>query len=155
MRRREIPPTARLGSLPRRATPRGLTRNAGFRCASPRGRGQDQNARFRFAGSSVTHETMSDFTDAYFVFRHERVAERVTIAVRLPGHVSDLVRRPKMRRRIAVTIEAELHRQWLGAIGQRHLINSAVTLDAADAFRDMNVVAEKNIVGQHGDTIPR
>ena len=53
-----------------------------------------------------------------------------------------------------MAVEAELHRQRLGAIGQRHRVDAAVAFDAAHALGDVDVVAEENVVRQHGDAIP-
>ena len=46
-----------------------------------------------------------------------------------------------------MAVEAELHRQRDGAAGQRHLVDAAVTGDAADALGDVDVVAEIDVVG--------
>ena len=53
-----------------------------------------------------------------------------------------------------MAIEAELHRERLGAVGQRHLVDAAVAFDAADALGDVDVVAEEHVVRQHRDAIP-
>ena len=53
-----------------------------------------------------------------------------------------------------MAIEAELHRQRLGAVGQRHLVDAAVAFDAADALGDVDVVAEEDVLRQHRDAIP-
>ena len=59
-----------------------------------------------------------------------------------------------MRRGIAMAVEAEFHRQSLGAIGQRHGVDAAMALDAANALCDVDVVTEEDILWQHGDAIP-
>lgn len=102
----------------------------------------------------MTHETMSNLADAYSVLAEQCVAERLAVTVRLPSHVCDLVSRAEVRTWIAVAVEAESHRQRLGAIGQRHRVHATVTLDAADAFSDVNIVAEEDIIGQHSHPIP-
>ena len=47
-----------------------------------------------------------------------------------------------------MAIKAETHREWLGPIGQRHLIDSAVAGLAADALGDVDVVAKIHVVRQ-------
>ena len=78
--------------------------------------------------------------------RGNRIAFRARIAGRLPAHIRDVIRRPQVRRGIAMAIEAEVHRERLGPIGQRHLINAAMAAFAADALGDVNVMAKKDIV---------
>ena len=52
-----------------------------------------------------------------------------------------------MGRGIAMAIEAELHRQSLGAVGQRHGVDTAMAFDATNALCDVDVVTEEDIPG--------
>lgn len=97
---------------------------------------------------------MSDLSDSNSVLGKQSVTGCLTIAIWLPGHTRDLVLGTQMRRWITMAIETEFHRQRFGAIGQCHGVNAPVTFDAANAFCDVDVVTEENVVGQHGDTIP-
>src|SRR5436190_19900180 len=72
----------------------------------------------------------------------------------LPLHISNTIVRAQMRRRVAMAIEAELHCERLGLIGQRHAIDAAVAGNAADALGDVNVMPEVNVFRQARDTMP-
>ena len=97
---------------------------------------------------------MRYLADADAVLREQLVTQRFFVAGRRPRHIGDLVRRPQMRRRIAVAIEAEFHRQRLGAISERHRIDASVAFDAANPLGDVDVVPEEDILRQDRDTIP-
>jgi hypothetical protein len=85
--------------------------------------------------------------------RHQLAAEQCVIGPLLPIEVQDLVRGSQMRRRIAMAIEAHLHREGLCPVGQGHTVDPAVALDAGDALRDVDVVAEIDIVGHSSDAV--
>src|SRR6476646_2320516 len=59
-----------------------------------------------------------------------------------------------MRRGVAMAVEAELHGKRPGALSQRHLVDAAVTFDAADALGNVYVVTEEHIIREHGHAIP-
>src|SRR5690242_3313507 len=94
---------------PGRRSPRGLSRTSGRGFAQAKaGRQRDRTAPW----SSVTHVAIGELTDADVVLAHEIRALPARI-VRSPIHVGDAVGGPQIRRRVAVTVEAELH-------GERH-----------------------------------
>src|SRR5690349_14767006 len=101
----------------------------------------------------MAHVTMSDFADADMVLAYKLGADFACI-LRLPLHVGDAVAWTQIRRGISVAIQAELHGEWLGLKGERHVVDAAVAAFAADALCDMHVVAEINIVGQARDAMP-
>ena len=105
--------------------------------------------------SSVAHVAMGELADADAVFL--RAARGPAPRASPPGFQSMLVTwsaRPQMRRRVAVAVEAELHGERHGALGQRHLVDAAVAFDAADALGDVDVVAEEHVFGQHRHAMP-
>jgi len=60
----------------------------------------------------------------------------------------------QVRRRIAMAVEAPLHPQRCRAPCHRHLVDAAVTLDAGNAFGDVDAVIEIDEVGQRVNTVP-
>ena len=97
---------------------------------------------------------MGEFADPDALMGGDRLAFGPRIGGRLPRHVRDVVGRPQIRRGIAMAVEAELHGEGFGAIGQRHLIDAAVAGFAADALGDVNVVTEIDVVRQPRDARP-
>ena len=74
------------------------------------------------------------------IFGHQPAAEHHMICGRLPVEIEDRLARAKVRRRIAVAIEAEVHLERLGATGQRHAVDAPVTFGAADALGDVDAM---------------
>jgi len=69
------------------------------------------------------------------------------ILVPLPIQIRDLVLRTHLRRWVAMAIEAECHAQRLIMVNLFHLVDGAVTFDAAYAAIDVDGVIEINEVG--------
>lgn len=69
--------------------------------------------------------------------------------------IKDLVSRPHVSGRLAVTVETPFHRQAGFAPRQRHLIHLAMTGHATDPLVDVNAVVEVNEVRQAIDADPR
>src|SRR5262249_58258973 len=73
---------------------------------------------------------------------------------RRPIQVEDLLARPDVFGRVAVTFQAPLHVQRHDAPRQRHLIYAPVAGRTADAFVDVDAVVEVDEVGQVVDPRP-
>src|SRR5262249_2786037 len=130
---------------------------ASTRGRPPRGAGRSRSSR---GSGSCGYSSMARRTTGELI----RVADLVTavkfaeevglIAGRLPGHVEDLVARPEVRRRVAVAVEAAAHEERLVLIGEGHLIDAAVTLDASDPLADVDAVVEVDETRQVVDALP-
>jgi hypothetical protein len=84
-----------------------------------------------------------------------QVRSQLQLVVRvLVGDVENLIPRPDILRRIAVTLNAPLHVKRIDFIHQRHPVNSAVTGRAADAFIHVNAVVKVDKVRQIVDPRP-
>src|SRR5205085_285290 len=70
-------------------------------------------------------------------------------------HVGNAIAWSQVRCRIAMTVQAELHGQWPGLVGERHRVHAAMTAHASDALGDVDVVAEIDVVRQPRDPMPR
>ncbi|EEF25552.1 conserved hypothetical protein, partial [Ricinus communis] len=91
-------------------------------------------------------------------FAAPQVIERrqvVVVAHARRRHGRDLFGRSQMFLRRAMTIETPLHVERRYAPIQRHLIDAPVTLDAGDAFVDVNAVIEIHEVRQIMQALPR
>ncbi len=102
----------------------------------------------------MAHITMSEFRETNAFMRGNRLAFRSRIGWLLPGHVGDVISRTQVWCGIAMTIEAKLHRERLGAIGERHLIDASMAAFATDAFGDVDVVPEENEIRKLGHPRP-
>ena len=58
------------------------------------------------------------------------------------GGIGNLIKRPHLVRRVAMTIHAEAHLHRIFKTCQRHGLHLAVTADTANSFGDMHAVIE-------------
>ena len=65
----------------------------------------------------------------------------------LPGHVENFRARTNVLFRMTMAIQAPLHVQRFRLAGERHLIDPAMTRDAADALVHVNAVIEVDEFG--------
>src|SRR5690349_14185968 len=93
----------------------------------PRRRVLRDRATIAAASSSVTDKAVGQVACVDPVFADQLLTKRARIARRLPAHVGDELSRPQMRRRIAVTIEAEPHLERYRPHHQWHPVDAAVT----------------------------
>src|SRR6185437_10421374 len=91
--------------------------------------------------SPMTYGTIRQSPLVDVVFAHEPFAQCVLV-LGAPGHAENFVARSQVLLRIAMAIQAPLHRQRRGSRGQRHLVYTAVAGLAADAFRDVDRMIE-------------
>jgi hypothetical protein len=71
-----------------------------------------------------------------------------------PFGVEDLIAWPQARAWIAVTVEAEPHRETLRLIAERHTPGIVMTAGAADTLGDVYAVIEVHVIWQVVDPIP-
>jgi hypothetical protein len=83
-----------------------------------------------------------------FVLLYELAPERELVRRRLPFHVEYLRPRSHEALRLAVALQTPFHVQGMFPPHQRHLIDSAVTRHAADAFFHVNAVIEIDETGK-------
>ena len=83
------------------------------------------------------------------MYKNPKPPARLRLATPLSGG-----QRRKVPRGIAVALNAPLHLQRLRAPGDRHLVHTAVALDAADALRNVHAVIEVRVIGQAVDADP-
>ena len=69
-------------------------------------------------------------------------------------HLSNQFTRAQVGCRVAVAIEAKLHREGFGAHGERHLVDASVAFHASDPAIDMDRVIELHIVGKLRHSVP-
>lgn len=77
-----------------------------------------------------------------------------SLILRFPREIEHLLTRPHELFRRAMTFQAPLHGHGLVLEGQLHLVDAAMTGDAADPFTDVNAVVEVNEVGEVVDPRP-
>jgi len=94
----------------------------------------------------MARRTAREFLNA--IFFYEFCAQSELVGWRLVVHPKYILARPDVAFGISVTFQTPLHIERVLAPHERHLVNSAVTGGAADAFMDMNAVVEINEVGQ-------
>ncbi len=93
-----------------------------------------------------------DLAQADAVLLQQILAES-TIAC-APAHLGNVFARAQSWRGIAMAVEAEVHGERHGLDHQRHAIDAAVAGFATDAFGDVNVVAEVDVLRQPRDPMP-
>src|SRR5262245_65357721 len=81
-------------------------------------------------------------------------AQRMLIRRRWSMHGEDLIARPEVRCRIAMALEARIHRPGSRRHHYRELVHLAVARDAADTLVDMDAVIEVNVVWKVVDARP-
>ncbi len=117
------------------------------------------------ATGDVTDAVLSvgggEFAGANLVFRNQIASERILIgetlaierngisaARRLIPHIEDLVARPQVFARVAMTVETPLHLQGVLLVHQRHGVHRAMARVAADALSHVDTVVEVDEVGK-------
>lgn len=93
--------------------------------------------------------------DEFFALGALRLRGDVRVIAPFPIQIRDLLRRPDLRGRIAMAIEAERHAERLGVLDFVHLVDLAVTLDTTDAAVHMDGVIEIDVVRRLVDLHPR
>ena len=101
----------------------------------------------------MTYRTIREIAATNMILGRQHLRRRC-VGGPAPFGVVDLILRPQIRAGVAMTVEAELHRQSFGLVAERHLVYFAMTVRAADALGDVNAVVEINIVRQVVDPVP-
>ena len=102
----------------------------------------------------MAHAAIGELPGVNVIIRDEFFPERELIG-RCPIQIENLVARTNIFFRGAMTIETPFHVKRVGLPGERHLIELAMTRDAANAVTNMDAVVEKNEIRRVRDAIPR
>jgi hypothetical protein len=95
----------------------------------------------------MAYRTIREIAAADVILRHQGLRRRRALAS-LPFGVVDLIFWPQPRAGVAVTVEAEFHRESRGLVTQWHAVHGPVAARAANAFGDMNAMIEIDVVRQ-------
>src|SRR5581483_8819156 len=147
----ETPRAAVAETALRRAVPPPPTRTACYRSRSVRECAQGRNVRTGL--SSMADVAVGELIGADAVVVQTR-SGLLRVGLFAPVHIRDFLAWPQVRGRVAVAVEAKLHSERNGAVGQRHLVDPAVAFGTADTLCDVDVVAEEHVFGQHRHALP-
>ena len=101
----------------------------------------------------MTHGTIGEMLVVDCVVSQRQPALGLVVR-QFPVWIENRGSRPKVRRRIAMAVEAPTHCQRRGLSHQRHLRDVAMAGGAADAFGDVDGVIEIDVVRQLVDFVP-
>src|SRR5262249_48155728 len=103
----------------------------------------------------MTCRTTRQFIHATnLVLSKQFIAQLWLVNRKLPGHVENLLARPQMLLRVAMTLQAPAHQQRAVLIRERHQIDGPVTFGAADSLIYMNAVVEVDELRQVMNSLP-
>ena len=90
----------------------------------------------------MTHRARGEQCFVDLVFLHQPPPQRQLVFRGLPIHAEDILTRSEKAFRLAVALQAPFHEERLRLPHQRHLIDSAMAGDAANALLHMDAVVE-------------
>jgi len=102
----------------------------------------------------VTHRARGEQFFVDLIFLHQPPPQRQLVFRRLPIHAEDMLTRSEKAFRLAMALQAPFHQERLRLPHQRHLIDPAMTADAANPFLHVDAVIEVDEAGEVVDSRP-